>query len=194
MTLTLLLQHRYLTENLLNKHHSMMHKSVVESKIKCKICEKTVSGRKMKLHMQTHGEKRYECKLCYTKFALRGYLRQHCNKTHKDDQELLSREITENDLQFPCIENNCEKKFVTKKILDWHKTHIHTKTNFNCNFCAEEFPSALLLRTHATKAHTRRSFRNEAGFQCKLCYKSFAKKSNLLAHIMCTKATRILLR
>ena len=121
------MQPRYLTENLLNKHHSMMHKSAVESKVKCKICEKTISGRKMKMHMQTHGEKRYECKLCYTKFALRGYLRQHCNKTHKDDQELLSREITENDLQFPCKENNCEKKFVTKKILDWHKTHIHTK-------------------------------------------------------------------
>ena len=144
----------------------------------------------MKMHMQTHGEKWYECKLCYTKFALRGYLRQHCNKTHKDDQELLSREITATDLQFPCIENNCEKKFVTKKILDWHKTHIHTKTNFNCNFCAEEFPSALLLRTHAKKAHTRKSFTNEAGFQCKLCYKSFAKKSNLVSHKYVHKGDR----
>ena len=159
-----------------------MHKIVLESKTKCTKCDKVLSGSKMRIHMQTHGEKQHECKLCYTKFTLSVYLKKHYSKTHKDDQELLKREITLEDLQFHCLEHECEKKFATRTILDWHKQYAHTQVKFNCNFCAEEFSSTLMLRTHSRKAHTRKAFTSEAAFQCKLCYKCFGKRSNMVAH------------
>ena len=159
----------------------MMHKIASEVKAKCPKCDKILSGSKMRIHMQTHGEKLHECKLCYTKFTLNGYLKQHYSKTHKDDQELLKREITEEDLQFHCLEQDCEKKFAKQKILDWHKTYVHIQAKFNCNFCAEEFSSTLMLRSHCKKAHTRKAaFTRKATFQCKLCYKSFGKRGNMV--------------
>ena len=174
------ISNRYLTENLLNKHKSMMHKIVLEAKAKCTKCEKILSGSKMRVHMQTHGEKLHECKLCYTKFTLNGYLKQHYSRTHKDDQELLKREITDEELQYNCLELNCEKKFATQKILDWHKTYVHIQAKVNCNFCTKEFSSTLMLRKHCKKAHTRKT--NETTFHCKLCYKRFGKRANMVAH------------
>ena len=166
----------------------MMHTAVLK---KCTKCDKSFSGpTQMSKHMQTHGEKLHECKLCYTKFTLNGYLRQHSRKTHKEDQDWLTREIREEDLQFHCSEDDCDKKFVTQKILDWHKNYGHTHVKLNCNFCAEEFSSPLMLRTHCKKAHTKKTFTSKADFQCKLCYKSFTKKGNFVAHKYVHKGDR----
>ena len=58
------------------------------------------------------------CNLCYVNFKYNSKFKKHVEKVHKNDQEFLERDLTDEDLKFPCVK--CDKKFVKEAILRNH--------------------------------------------------------------------------
>ena len=103
---------RFRTKNSVSHHEQIKHRVGVEKTTSCITCIKMVNTPKVRLHMRSHLERKFKCKLCYRGFLVNKNLLVHEKTIHKDEAELLTAEITENDLKHNC--NHCEFKFITK--------------------------------------------------------------------------------
>ena len=175
---------RFLTENLLNTHKKEAHRIGVKEPVKknkCDICYKDISGH-MPSHLATHGDKKYECKLCYAKFTLNSYLKHHKIKVHKNEMELFNQNIASEDLIFLCNKNGCNKRFARVGILKYHEVYGHVANSFNCTNCDQKFPVRRQLKIHMKLSHSRPNAAAEKLFKCKLCYTTFSKSVNMRCH------------
>ena len=86
---------RFLTDNLLSTHMRSRHTDTT-TMVDCQVCKKTVRSVRLKEHMETHVEKKLECKLCYTKFSIQKYLDRHQKSVHRLEEHLLEQDLTEN--------------------------------------------------------------------------------------------------
>ena len=202
-----------------NVHPEDLHllSSKIEGKLdlQCEHCSKTfLSANILQLHVtKKHGgsasikelhTKRKStpnvyCKLCYVNFNNNANLRRHVETVHKNDQQFLERDLTENDLKFPCVK--CDKKFVSEAILRnhlaFHKqvefAEIRKKSlvnkSFNCSLCHSEYKDFRTLAKHIEKIHEedrdlmeRDIDESELVFQCDECSLKFLKESFLSYH------------
>ena len=172
---------RFLTDNLLSTHMRSRHTDTT-TMVDCQVCEKTVRSVRLKEHMETHVEKKLECKLCYTKFSIQKYLDRHQKSVHRLEEHLLEQDLTESDLNFECYNDQCGKRFASEFSLNYHKKHGHRESSFYCTFCPEIFPTATFLRKHCKQVHRKRITHTRKENTCKLCYKAFQRRSNLMSH------------
>ena len=169
---------RFLSENLLSTHTRTQHMATI-TVIDCEICGKSVRSKQLSKHMQTHQEKKFECKLCYKKFSIQKYLEDHQKNVHRGEQHLFEQNLTESDLIFECENDQCDKKFASEQILNYHKKHGHKETSFYCTFCPQIFARVTILRNHCKQVHGRKISHTGKENICKLCYNAFEKKTNL---------------
>ena len=180
---------RFISENILNRHRNSHHNVSRQSlTATCEVCSKVVKYYNLKDHLATHSlERNFSCKLCYRTFRKGTYLNVHQSNIHKDHAEFLNRDIKEEDLKFDC--RSCDKKFVTKDILEYHQTKAHTvrsekssKVSLKCFFCKETFRSGGERNRHCYDAHGKRDEPvGEKHVKCMVCQKVLAKK-NLSEH------------
>ena len=85
---------RFLTENLLSTHIRTKHMATF-TMVDCKKCGKSLRSKQLSQHMQTHQEKKFECKLCYKKFSIQKYLEDHQKNVHRSEQHLFEQDLTE---------------------------------------------------------------------------------------------------
>ena len=139
----------------------------------------------MKDHLKTHTEeKNYSCKLCYTTFKLERYLNQHQRKFHRDHAEYFNRDIEEADLKFDC--RTCDKKFVTKDILEHHQAKAHSlteqsgkssKVSMKCFFCEETFNNGADRNKHCFDVHGKKDeLVGDTHIKCMVCQKIVGKR------------------
>ena len=172
---------RFLTENLLSTHKRTKHVTTF-TMLDCNVCGKSLRSKQLSQHMRTHQEKRFECKLCYNKFSIQRYLDEHQKSVHRSEQHLLEQNFTEKDLLFECTNEQCDKRFASELILNYHKKHGHKEDCLYCTFCAQVFSTRKMLQKHCKDEHGRKISHTRKENICKLCYNSFEKKSNLHSH------------
>ena len=170
---------KFLSQNILDTHTNLQHK------------------------MLSKTEKTFMCRLCYKQFAYNSHAIQH-EQIHKDDQNVLCREITEADLSFDCPEENCSYRFVSNTILKYHISRVHKekenkqirKATYNaemkryicplCYWTVKDFDN---LQKHVNRFHgddralLMTSIRStDLLFKCEDCDYSFLKQKFLLLH------------
>ena len=153
-----------------HKNHKKSHLKISAVRddrgYKCEFCPGEVFKKKAyKIHMKRLHNKMvktshlsFKCKLCYNQVQSKGTLKTHIKTVHSKDAHFLEREITDEDLQFPCTE--CPDKFVSESIL---KAHLRRHQNDEYEFLRE--------RCSVDKS-----------FQCNLCYTKFNRFSEMILH------------
>ena len=151
------------TGETLRNHRKIHVKKVHKMDITCKLCQSVFYKRKLYLRhlVSVHKSKgrvsrRKQCNLCYKEV---NYVKGHKLKVHQAEKEFLGREITEDDLKYPC--NKCEYKFVSEALL---KSHM------------KQHDELEILKTTCYDKETSK-------YQCCLCYKDFQTFSNIASHI-----------
>ena len=177
---------RFISENILNRHRNSHHNIPRQSlTVTCDVCRKVMKYHSMKDHLKTHTEeKNYSCKLCYTTFKLERYLNQHQRKFHRDHAEYFNRDIEEADLKFDC--RTCDKKFVTKDILEHHQAKAHSlteqsgkssKVSLKCFFCEETFNNGADRNKHCFDVHGKKDeLVGDTHIKCMVCQKIVGKR------------------
>ena len=120
-------------------------------------------------------DKKYKCKLCYTRFDKFSVLHSHLISSHEEDKQLSKQDITVEDLKHPCDE--CELKFVTESVLKYHKGRLHTKKEkfVKCKICSK------VVKRYSFKGH-RLIHSTERDVECSLCYAKLKGPANLRNH------------
>ena len=178
---------RFRTKNSVSHHEKIEHRVGVEKSTNCKTCRKMVKTSKLRVHMQSHLEKKFKCKLCYRRFPRNKYLLAHEMLTHKDEAELLTTEITEKDLKHNC--NHCELKFITKQLLDRHAKDHEEKQQLRMKECKLCYRECKYLAVHEKTVHKndsefvgRNILDSELLYKCSNCDKKFVKESIKMIH------------
>ena len=197
---------KFLKESFLAIHDERKHR-VVEKILNCSICKKKMSKHHLRRHMMTvhTAERKFACKLCYTKFKTKKYVKQHYKSVHKHDEAFLSREISEEDCIFKC--SVCDLRFVTEKILGVHETKHnevesqnkntlklkHGKSTRYCQLCNAIFKKSSIFRRHTQNVHNvhptemealnRRIDKSELIHGCKKCDSHFLTQNILDYHM-----------
>ena len=170
---------KFLSQNILDTHTNLQHK------------------------LLSKPEKTFMCRLCYKQFTCNAHAIRH-EQIHKDDQNALCREITQDDLSFNCPEENCSFSFVSNTILKYHITRVHKENQYKqirkatyntekkryicplCYWTVKGFDKILkhVNRFHKDdKALLNTSMRSTALlFKCKDCDYSFHKQMYLSIH------------
>ena len=128
-----------------SKHHLNEHVAAIHEKsknFKCLKCEKTFPTKKSRwLHSKYHEEKKFECDICFKKFAFKTILNTHVAGVHGDTK-------------FGC--DRCDKTFSHKQNLKAHIKMVHEgiqRQHFDCQFCNKSFRSKSLLQNHIESTH-----------------------------------------
>ncbi|XP_050095454.1 zinc finger protein with KRAB and SCAN domains 7-like [Anopheles aquasalis] len=157
----------------MNGYHvkSIAHHLKVEHGEKILVCERcdAVFSRRSAYnkHMDQHtaddcgGD--FNCDICAIKLDSVRALRIH-RKNHVPATKLWSCEL-------------CEKKYVTKNLLEVHMNTHTGERPYQCTVCSKDFSSKYVLAVHM-KTHSERT-RN---FVCTVCNASFFKRNNLVQH------------
>ena len=185
---------KFISDNCLEYHLSRFHPSLAKKKTWTNPNATTGSTR-------TKSTGNEECKLCYKTFKYVSVLRVHEQKGHKNDVQFLNRELTEEDLKYPC--SICDKKFVTKLLLKSHTTkhqiekyeflreeaYNDEKKTFKCKLCYSERSRFGELVDHVTKIHKddlsllqRKLIPKDYIFHCGECELSFVSDTCLDYH------------
>ena len=163
---------RFLTQNVLDYHQKTHERKAI---FYCYFCASSFADPKfLRLHCgKVHGkkvnidtsDKKFKCKLCYTGFNRVKDMNTH-SKIHKEDQDALKRQLTEEDLKVICSE--CDYRFVSFDILKYHinKNHKHNEfeelrkpsfdqenKNYFCKLCYTRFEQFSSLHSHLTLNH-----------------------------------------
>ena len=168
----------------------------------CEVCQKVITIKHLRKHLKSHSEEvEVECRLCYIKFNSERSLNQHYTSVHWKHQDLLDKELTNEDLKFPCDE--CDKRFVSEDIMMPHKQqHENTRLEplrsecfhqddqvFKCKLCYKICKKFAILKRHLSVNHREDSealFRKisstELIFDCDICDFKFISQNVLRYH------------
>lgn len=116
-------------------------------------------------HKRSHGQFRYQCKICQKWFSKRYYLKMHENlhlgfKSHKcnvcgkvyTSQGNLDRHIRvshKNDRRYKC--DKCDKAFSQLTILRQHQAVHTTERKYSCDICIKSFKTPEYLALHKAR-------------------------------------------
>ena len=214
-------QHENVIRHCKNFHpedlHLLSSKIEYEQDFQCEQCSKKFrSSNILRLHVsKNHGgstsnkqvrknkkpimKRKAYCNLCYVNFKYNSKFKKHVEKVHKNDQEFLERDLTDEDLKFPCVK--CDKKFVKEAILRnhlafhkqvesaWTRKYYKNK-RYTCNLCYCNYRDSSALVKHFSKIHAGEEALLEAEiiedareFSCQVCQLRFIKESHLNYHL-----------
>ena len=175
---------KFLTNNSMLYHKKIQHRIGFKAMSKCKVCRMEVKPKKMRKHMNTHGEGATDCKLCYKTFRNTYSLKCHEIKSHKGEKEYLNIEITEDILKFKCIK--CVNKFVSYGILEQHMNHQH---GTECKLCYRNLSNVHKMPRHMKFAHKddlefmdKDITDSDLKYPCNICNRRFVKDTLLISH------------
>merc|ERR1719266_3127429 len=107
----------------------------------CSICQKQMSTKSYRAHLQYHRKK-----------EVSNYLCQFCNKSFTTETSLKRHVlIHENQKPFSC--SVCEKNFRQKSALVAHE-RVHTGMRFECIQCNKKFITKSLMKKHLQVSHS----------------------------------------
>ena len=180
--------------------HQRVHSG--ERPFRCHLCPRAFRQlTALNNHLRTHtGDKPFVCLLCNERFTQKSNLMQHIAIHSAQSEESVSQELHQNGanaFQFPsngipmhpssmslqmsrdllstAVSN------VTNKDANGHGSEtfpnpVHGLSSgpYDCNVCGEHFSSQDYLDAHSEK--------HGNGYSCKLCWKQFKRKSQLMSH------------
>jgi len=116
----------------------------------------------LKGHMKrTHGEKKFVCDLCDSKYSMMRMLNAHKKGMHGEKN-------------LEC--DFCDSKFTTKSRLKFHINRTHGEKKFVCDLCGSKFTTKYYLNDHMNSAHME-------NLACNLCDSQFAYRNSLNKHM-----------
>lgn len=150
------------------EHVKSAHRTNVKPLIKCEICERHVSLKKLESHTRAHSET--NCVLCGKVFVSVKHYRAHMER-HALKLRLIRRRYVKT-----C--GFCEKECANKNALTAHVNKVHLQVKpYACDMCEKQFYTEYDLRCHM-KLHSSKSKE-----RCELCFKVLRSRSQLVAHI-----------
>ena len=143
-----------------NKHWKIVH----EGKIYCKLCANTFTSEvSLKLHTKNVHKERM-CDQCNFKTSKGSYfLKDHKRTAHEKKEERAA--------YFKCNQDDCEKTFKRKCLLNSHINKVHVIST--CRLCDKQVKS---LEKHFKHIHSDKKY------QCDKCAKEFAIIAKLEEH------------
>ena len=104
------------------------------------------------------------CNLCYHEYSSSSSLRQHRMKVHTTEEEIKTfnePDVDPDQLQHNC--KDCDKKFLTEKILHYHTQYRHReekKEEVSCEYCGRAFSwkNRKNLKIHIRNVHKVQDF------------------------------------
>lgn len=185
------------------REHKRLLKHAEYRLIKCEYCRKLITCKMLSVHLKCHGEKNYECDICYKKFAIGNNLKRHkmkhtnerpfvcakCGKRFIQRVSLIAHEKTHDNVfsrTYDCA--YCDRVFSRPCRLAKHMKGRHTsdiehdkfgdwKTGevHLCEICSAEFQTAPMLEIHLAEHAAKK-------YECEVCYKSFKSSFLLKTH------------
>ncbi|XP_028169331.1 gastrula zinc finger protein XlCGF8.2DB-like [Ostrinia furnacalis] len=141
--------------------HDLTHTN--KKMYKCVECSLYYKQHYMKLHIETHFDKKLQCNKCNKYFQTPTTFKVHM-KTHDKSTHL------------ECVE--CGKSVIDKKSMDYHMiSHTGVKP-YQCLYCGVGFATTQQRTVH-TRKHT-----NERPYQCDICDRKFKQTSDLKYHMI----------
>ena len=147
--------------------------------------------------------KKYECSLCYKTYPEVTHLKNHIQRIHKDEEELIWKKRAESDLKYTCVD--CEKKFLTEKVLEYHtKEHMKYQTlekyktfkvgkKYECRLCYKGLNEIGHLKRHIERIHEnegqliwQKVEESDLKYKCAHCEKKFLTENILRTKFDCT--------
>jgi len=192
----------------LKKHKKKVHYQEMDSfdteitaedlKHECRICENSfISQNTLDHHMKRKHDsvtrkKPFSCKLCYVSLRNVADVEKHMTNIHRDDLWILEKEIEESMLVHNC--KDCEKRFVTEKLMNYHARYQHKvagETKSYCRLCYVDFKNGTYLKAHKVNVHKSPeevdAFKGELkwdslSFMCRYCDEWFLTENILKYH------------
>lgn len=142
------------------------------ARIKCNFCQKEMSKRVYKLHVeQVHTFSTEICDICHKTFknkhALLHHKRNHkeriykcdypnCDKSFVTEYRLTHHKAVHKNLrEFKCTYEGCDKSYFMRRVLNMHVALFHEKYTVNCIVpgCKFSVGRKDYMRNHVTKQH-----------------------------------------
>ena len=145
-----------------NRHWKIVH----GGHVLCKICKRTfLSESGCKLHIE-NAHQEQKCDQCDYKTSIGNYhLKLHKRNVHENKEE-------NNSTSYTCNQDDCEKTFITKVLLNRHVNGAHRILS-TCHFCQKQVKQ---LDEHIRTIHS------ENKYQCDKCAKAFKVMAKLVQH------------
>ena len=142
------------------------------NQLKCNICEREfpTNAQLQRHHMKVHqGGGNWACSECEKVFLSRVSLDAHVASIHQDKG-------------FVCEEEECGKRFGTKRALKSHhqRFHVATEGPFTCEFCTKEFNMKKDQKAHQDSC---RHNPDRLQIKCPDCSRYFSQKKHLNKHL-----------
>ena len=120
---------------------------------KCKLCFKNLKSNYYRRHLkEAHSGIQNKCELCYTVFSRKETVKDHIERVHKLEVELLDKDLnpkfTKDDCTFQC--RSCNKKFISEAVMKYHDTRKHGSGNIECETCHKRFKDKTAINKHKT--------------------------------------------
>ena len=142
----------------------------------CLLCRKTLASLELyEKHIEcvSHKEKAgemFQCLECEKKYKRNGHLMDHIKQQHTADFER----------KFSC--DQCGKRFVTNKLLEFHvNAHLGIKP-YKCSFCSQTFANDSNCLTHKRKKHPELFAAEKDLFRCDQCGENCRTLDKLETH------------
>ena len=118
---------------------------------KCKLCFKNLKNNYYRRHLkEAHSGKQNKCELCYAVFTRKETIKDHIDRVHKLEVELLDEDLnpkfTKEDCTFQC--RACSKKFISEAVMKYHDTRKHGSGNIECETCHKRFKDKTAINKH----------------------------------------------
>ena len=163
----------FLTENILLGHKKNQHRLSSGSNTSVECCNETFKKHSSQYynHKRKHSDNfKFQCHLCYKRFEKQSNVQCHM-KVHKNETEFLNREIKPLELKVPCRESDCNLKFLSLSLENYHsKEHREVVERVRD---IKEFED---LKIESFDKQTKMYF-------CKLCFTNFKHFSHLNSHL-----------
>ena len=99
---------------------------------------------------EAHSGKLNKCELCYAVFTRKETIKDHIDRVHKLEVELLDEDLnpkfTKEDCIFEC--RACSKKFISEAVMKYHETRKHGSGNIECETCHKRFKDKTAINKH----------------------------------------------
>ncbi|XP_044727283.1 zinc finger protein 260-like isoform X2 [Chrysoperla carnea] len=184
----------------LESHNEEVH-GIIEKRVTCHICGKSVTKKYLDDHLEIHKEReKITCDKCSKTFISELTLKRHIKEIHDNERnhlcnicghglrtasKLRIHLLTHsNERPFAC--DRCEKTFLRVDGLKDHFARVHLKErNQQCSFCSRAFFNKKDLTCHIRSRHT-----GEKPYKCEFCDKAFIQRSALNYHLKTHSKTK----